>query len=142
MSNETKLEKIYTKYKALKEQADKDCKFNRSEIENSFDSTSKKIWWINQKTEWQKVFREFERQRKEQYKKTYEFYHTEFPIKLNSKEEYQLYIESDPNYINIYTICLVVKEVIQYIDSVLDILKDRAWEVKNFIEYQKFVNGF
>lgn len=141
MSNETKLEKIYLKYKSLKEQADKDCKFDKSKIDNSFDSTSKKIWWINQKTEWQKVFREFERQRKDQYKKTYEFYYTEFPIKLNTKEEYQLYIESDPNYTSIYTICLVVKEVIQYIDSVLDILKDRAWEVKNFIEYQKFVNG-
>ena len=138
---ETKLDKIYTKYKELKERADIDCKFDRSQIENSFDTTTKKIWWINQKTEWQKVFREFERQRKDQYRTTYEFYYRDFPIKLNSKEEYQLYIESDPAYINIYTICQVVKEIISYIDSVLDTLKDRAWEIRNAIEYQKFING-
>lgn len=138
---ETKLDKIYTKYKELKERADIDCKFDRSQIENSFDTTTKKIWWINQKTEWQKVFREFERQRKDQYRTTYEFYYRDFPMKLNSKEEYQLYIESDPAYINIYTICQVVKEIISYIDSVLDTLKDRAWEIRNAIEYQKFING-
>jgi len=138
---ETKLDKIYTKYKELKERADIDCKFDRSQIENSFDTTTKKIWWINQKTEWQKVFREFERQRKDQYRNTYEFYYRDFPMKLNSKEEYQLYIESDPAYINIYTICQVVKEIISYIDSVLDTLKDRAWEIRNAIEYQKFING-
>ena len=138
---ETKLDKIYTKYKELKERADIDCKFDRSQIENSFDTTTKKIWWINQKTEWQKVFREFERQRKDQYRTTYEFYYRDFPMKLNLKEEYQLYIESDPAYINIYTICQVVKEIISYIDSVLDTLKDRAWEIRNAIEYQKFING-
>lgn len=139
--SETKLDKIYIKYRELKERADTDCKFIRSEIENSFDTTSKKIWWINQKTEWQKVFREFERQRKEQYRTTYEFYYKDFPMKLNSKEEYQLYIESDPQYINIYTICQVVKEIISYIDSVLEVLNSRQWEIKYYLDYIKFSNG-
>ncbi len=140
-SQETKLEKIYIKFKELKEKADIDCKFDKSQLEDSYDTTTKKIWWINQKTEWQKVYREFERQRKDQYRTTYEFYYKDFPMKLNSKEEYQLWIESDTNYTGIYMVCQVVKEILGYIDSILDILKDRQWEIKNYFDYVKFSNG-
>jgi hypothetical protein len=141
MSEETKLDKIYTKYKELKEIAIEDCKFDKSKMDDNFTTTNSKIWWINKKSEWSRVYRELERQRKDQYKTTYEFYYKDFPIKLNSKEEYTLYIESDPSYLNIFTICLVVKEVLQYIDSILDILKDRQWEIKNYLTYLQFSNG-
>lgn len=141
MTTVTKLDKIYNKYAELKEKAKEDCKFDKSQIENSFDSTTKKIWWINQKTEWNRVYREIESRRKDQYKKTYEFYYKEFPMKLNSKEEYNLYIETDPAYSDIYNQSLVIKEIILYIDSVLDSLKDRGWEIKNFLQWLQFSNG-
>ena len=135
------LEKIYKKYKGLREKADSDCKFDKSCMEDSFSTTNNKIWWINQKSEWQRVYRSFELQRKEKYKALYEFYYKDFPLKLNSKEEYSLYIESDPSYTNIYTVCLVVKEILLYIDSVLDILNSRQWEIKNYLQWLAFSNG-
>jgi hypothetical protein len=141
MTSETMLEKIYEKFKKLKDEATEDCKFDRGQIENSFDNTTKLMKWINKKSEWSRVYRTFEIERKDKYRKTYEFYVTDFPMKLNGKDEYQLFIESDPGYLDTFTRCQVVKEILTYVDSVIDTLKSRAWEVKAALDYLKFSNG-
>jgi hypothetical protein len=138
---ETMLEKIYTKFKDLKIEADKDCKFNKADIDNSFTTTNSLIKYINKKTEWNSVYRKFESERKDNYRKLYEFYQTDFPLKLNGKDEYQLFIESDPAYVDIFERCLVVKEILVFIDSTIETLKSRQWEIKEFINWAKFSNG-
>lgn len=141
MTDNSMLDKIYMQYKKLKEEATEDCRFDRGQIENSFDNTTKLMKWINKKSEWAKVFRSFEIERKETYRKTYEFYVKDFPMKLNGKDEYTLFIETDAAYIGIYTRCQVVKEIITYIDTTIETLKSRAWEIKAFLDYLKFSNG-
>jgi len=141
MSNESILEKLYSKIKVLKEKAEEDCKFDRTDLDSAFNNTNKLIYWINLKFEWLKVQKDFERQRKDLYRKTYEFYQTDYPLKLSTKEEITLFIESDPGYQPIYMICAVVKDGIQYIESVVELLKSRAWEVKTALEWEKYKNG-
>lgn len=141
MTTDTMLEKIYTKYKDLKTEATEDCKFDKSNLINSFGVTQLLVKWINKKTEWSRVFREFESKRKDSYRKTYEFYQTDFPLKLSTKDEYTLFIESDSNYVEHMNVCLVVKEIMQYIDSVIETLKSKSWEVKTYLEWLKFQNG-
>jgi hypothetical protein len=87
------------------------------------------------------VFRDFEEKRKKHYRTLYEFYQTDYPLKLSTKDEYNLFIESDPAYVDHYAITQTVKEVIQYIDSIIDTLKNKQWEIKTYLEYQKFING-
>ena len=41
----------------------------------------------------------------------------------------------------IYNCALTAKELVDYISAVLDAIKSRGWEIKQFFEYQKFQNG-
>jgi len=140
-SNETILEKLYSKIKIMKEKAEEDCKIDKGNLDSAFNNTSKLIYWINMKTEWSRVLRDFDRERKDVYRKTFEFYQTDYPLKLSSKDELSLFIESDPGYQPIFMICQVTKEGIQYIDSVIEAVKSRGWEVSNYLKYLQFING-
>ena len=119
MKTETMLEKIYEKYKDLKTEATADCKFEKSDLTKSFGTTQHLVKWINKKSEWSRVFRDLESKRKDAYRKAYEFYQTDYPLKLSTKDEYTLFIESDINYVEHMNVSLVVKEILQYIDSVI-----------------------
>ncbi|NCP97758.1 hypothetical protein GW796_05895 [archaeon] len=138
---ETMIEKLYKKFSELREEAVEDCKFIRTELDNSFNNTNKIIKYINLKCEWNRVNRKFELERKQKYRKLYEFYQTDYPLKINTKDEYQLFIESDSEYYDIQSKSQITKEIIIYIDSVLDALKGRGYEIKNCLEWEKFKNG-
>ena len=107
----------------------------------SFGTTQHLVKWINKKSEWSRVFRDLESKRKDAYRKAYEFYQTDYPLKLSTKDEYTLFIESDINYVEHMNVSLVVKEILQYIDSVIETLKSKSWETKNYLEWIKFQNG-
>lgn len=144
MENEkpTMLQLIYRKFKELKTQAEIDCTLDKTNLDTTgFNVTMNLSKWITYKTEWNRQFREFEEKRKKTYRKLYEFYDVESPRKLSTKTEYDLFIESDPGYVDDFNNSAVLKEGIQYIDSVIEILKNKQWEVKNWLEYQKFING-
>lgn len=134
-------DKLYNAFKKIREDAKEDCFFDRTELESSFDNTNKLMKYIDMKVEWNRVYRKFETDRKEQYKKTYTFYQTEYPLKLNTKDDYQIFIESDSHYVSIFNQCQIVKEILTFIDSVMDTLKGRAFEVKHALDYEKFKNG-
>jgi len=141
LDNETLQEKIYKKFDALKKEADIDCKFDKIKMTDAFNGSQDIMKWITKKSEWSRVFRDLEIKRKKAYRKAYEFYQTEFTLKLSTKEEYTLFIESDVNYVDHMQISAIVKEIILYIDSVLLALKTKGYEVKNYIDWRKFTNG-
>lgn len=138
---QTVLEKIYDKFDKLKKEAEEDCYFDKSNLDTAFNNTNLIIKYINSKMEWTRVLRKYEAERKEAYRTSYQYYQTEFNLKLSSKEEYQIFIESDPSYVDVFSRCQVVKEVTLYIDSVLDALKGRGFEIKHCLEYLKFQQG-
>jgi hypothetical protein len=137
----TMLEKIYDKYALLKDEAKVDCLVDRTNLDSGFNVTMNLTKWITKKTEWNRVFRDFEEKRKKAYRASYEYYQTEFPLKLSTKDEYNLFIESDMAYIEHYNNSLVIKDIINYIDSIIDTLKNKQWEIKNIITWEMFKNG-
>ena len=137
----TMLEKIYKKYEDLKIESSKDCKLDKIKMNNAFNGSQDIMKWITKKSEWSRVYRDLELKRKKAYRTAYTFYQTEFTLKLTTKDEYTLFIESDVNYIDHMQVCLVVKEIIGFIDSTLDALRTKGYEVKNYIEWRKFTNG-
>lgn len=141
MEDKTVLDKIYEKFEKLKKEATEDVKFDKADFDNAFDNTNKLMKYIKIRSEWSRVQREFERKRKEQYKVCFEYYQTEYPLKLNNREEYLMFIESDPRYFEPYTHVQTVKEVLIFIDSTIDTLKSRGFEIKHALEYEKFKNG-
>jgi hypothetical protein len=36
---------------------------------------------------------------------------------------------------------ILVKEIIQFIDSTIETLKSKSWEIKTYLEYLRFKNG-
>lgn len=137
----TMLEKIYTKFKELKEEAKTDCSINKEDLSKSFNVTQNLIKWITKKTEWTRVHRDFEEKRKKTYRKLYEFYDVEHPKKLSTKTEYELFIETDPQYTDCFNNSVVTKEIIQFIESTIETLKNKQWEIKHYLSYQEFING-
>jgi hypothetical protein len=136
-----KLNKINEKLKVLMDEAKKDCYFDKVNIETQFDNTLTIMNWINKKHEWNEVYRVYEYKRKEVYKKLWIFYKSESDLKINTKEELTLFIECDTNYHELFMICNTVKEVLTYIDSVIENLKSKNFEQKRWLEHQYFING-
>lgn len=136
-----KLDKIYIKFKDLKEKAIVDCNFDKSQMDSQFNNTLTIAWWINQKSEWNQVFRIYDNKRKEKYRKLYEFYKLESNLKINTKEELSLFIESDNQYTEIFMICQVLKEIQEYIVSIVENLKGKNFEQQRWLAYQNFING-
>jgi N6-adenosine-specific RNA methylase IME4 len=134
-------DKIYKKFKELKIEAENVVKLDTYKMSNAFNNSSDIVRWITKKTEWSRVLRDLEVKRKKAYRIAYEYYQTEFALKLTTKDEYILFIESDENYVNHMQLSLLVKEVIQFIDSTIDALKTKGYDIKNLIEWRKFTNG-
>lgn len=141
MSEETMLGKIYKKYREMKIEAADDCKFDKGNFDKNFAVTPLLIKWINKKTEWTDVLRGFEDKRKKAYRTAFEFYQNEYPTKLTSKDEYAMFVESDITYSEYMNQSMVVKEIIQFIDSTIETLKSKSWEIKTYLEWLKFKNG-
>lgn len=138
---ETRIEKVYKKFADIKKEAENDCSFNKLTMENAFSNSSLISKWITKKMEWTRVLRDLDLKRKKAYRDRYEFYQTDYPLKLSTKEEMNLFIETDEAYVESHNLCMTIKEVIGYIDSTIDALKTRGFEIKNFIEWEKFKNG-
>ena len=140
--NKTMLEKIYDKYDKLIIESKNDTILDKTDLDRTgFNVTMNITKWINKKIEWNMALRNFEDKRKKQYRALYEFYDTESPRKLTTKSEYDLFIESDPGYSECYNNAIVCKEIVAYCDSIIDNLKNKQWETKQYIEWVKFKNG-
>lgn len=137
----TKLIKINEKLQLMMEEAKSDCKFDKVNMESQFDNTMSIMNWINKKHEWNEVYRIYEYKRKEVWKKLWIFYKSESDLKINTKEELTLFIECDNNYHELFMICNTVKEVLTYIDSVIENLKGKNFEISRYQKYQDFING-
>lgn len=136
-----KLNKIRERFKSLKEESVIDCNFDKLKMETQFNNTYTIMKWINYKSEWNQVYRVYEEKRKIQYRKLYTFYKLESDLKISTAAELQLFIESDLQYTEIFGITIVLKEVIQYINDVVENLKGKGFECNRYLTYLQFING-
>lgn len=137
----TQLEKVYIKFKELKEKAKIDTTLDKTNLDSAFNCTMSLTTWITTKTEWQGAYRNFEAKRKLKYRELYQFYYTEFSLKLNNKSEYDLFIESDTKYVDYINLCLTTKEILEFIDGIILTIKNKQFEIKHYLEFLRFQNG-
>ena len=138
---ETRLEKIYQEFSKIRKESESDCSFDKVKMDNAFNISSSLSKWIGKKIEWTRLFKQYEIERKKKWKELYEYYQTDYPFKISTKEEYNLYIESNENYTEPMMLSSTVKEIILFIDSTIDCLKTKSFDVKNFIQWNLFING-
>jgi arginine repressor len=134
------LEKMYEKIKRMKEEAVEDVKIRKDDLFHSHN-VDLSIKWINKKMDWLRVVKIYDTDKKAKYRSLYEYYRTDFDIKLSTAAEYSMFIDSDTNMVMLSTLHLTAKEAVAYIDSVIDTIKQRQWEIKSFIQWELFKNG-
>ena len=141
VTNEERRKNILLRTKRLRAEALEDVKFNKAELDKQFDTSEKVGRWIDKRQEWVSLLRSYELKRCEAWKKAFEFYRTDYPVKLDNKEEFKNMISCDPAYADIADLHALVNEVVDFIDATILNLKSRAFEMQNFFHYIKFLHG-
>lgn len=63
------------------------------------------------------------------------------PFPFTLKSDINLYIESDPDLIKLLQKKIVHDEIISVVESILSELKSRTFQLRDFISWEKFING-
>lgn len=140
-SFEERRNKILERFKALRKEAEEDVKFDKAHLDQQFNTTQKVAKWIDKRQQWTQLHRSFEFKRLESWKKAYEYYRTDYPVKLDNKEEYKNMIATDPAYSEIADLAHLTDDILDFIDATILNLKSRAFEMQNFIQWIKFSHG-
>ena len=67
---------------------------------------------------------------------------TPFDFKLTTKEEINMFIEADDAICKLQFKIDYIEQVLLYLDSILRMINNRNFQIKNAIEWEKFKNGF
>ena len=65
-----------------------------------------------------------------------------FDFKLTTKEEINMFIESDDDIMKLQYRIDYIEQTLLYLDSVLRMINNRNYQIKNAIDWEKFKNGF
>ena len=65
-----------------------------------------------------------------------------FDFKLTTKEEINMFIESDDDIMKLQYRIDYLEQSLLYLDSVLRMINNRNFQIKNAIDWEKFKNGF
>jgi len=64
-----------------------------------------------------------------------------FGNSIKTSEKMRVYLESDEDLINIEAKIKYIDQILFYLDSVLRMISQRNFHVKNAIEWERFING-
>jgi len=140
-----KIEEIKKHWETLKKEAKEDLDFSPEGMEFRFDLTQVTIKWLGYLQDWKKLYINYEKKRKNLQKELLLFYKYRtkggYEFNLETKDEVTLFIETDERYEVIYEKCQLVYAIMEYCTEVMDKSKNKVWEIKNWIEYQKLIHG-
>lgn len=75
------------------------------------------------------------------YKNKYHYYKYDFKYDLKNKSEIDLYVEGDKDYIELKKQVDESELMLKYVEKTLNNINTMSYNIKNFIEYTKFLNG-
>lgn len=70
-----------------------------------------------------------------------EFGWPQFDLRLGTKQNIEMYLESDDNLIKLLEKKAYHDEVVFACESIMKELQSRTWQLKEFINWQRFTNG-
>lgn len=65
-----------------------------------------------------------------------------FDLKLTTKEEITMFLEADEDLQKQGLKIEYINQILTYLDSILKMISNRTYQIKNSIEWQKFKGGF
>ena len=127
----------------LKKEAIVDCKPIHQPNLNvrDFNKTALEVKWLNYRADYKRMSQQHRAFLKAMYRELFEFYTYDYNLKMN-KEQIQTFIETDERYSQILDRALVLENIVDYCSDILERLKNKGFEVKNYIDYNKWLKGF
>jgi hypothetical protein len=142
------------KLENLQDQWKKDCDIDRSELgEESLKVAQLHSFYYKHFSEERLLLRKLEIDYKKLLKFKFEYYNGLTPpevLKKMNLEPFSLkvlksdlnyYLESDDHIAELQLKIDYQKEKVTFLDSIIKQLNGRSWEIKNAIEWNKFING-
>ena len=65
-----------------------------------------------------------------------------FDLKLTTKEEITMFLEADEDLQKLSLKIEYINQILTYLDSILKMISNRTYQIKNAIEWQRFKGGF
>lgn len=93
-------------------------------------------YFTNEKALWLKM----EKHRRKLFRDLHEYYLTEYSFSIKPNQVHY-YIESDKKYNDILYKIEMQEHIIKTLETILNKIKNVSWDIKNYIEWSKFVNG-
>jgi len=145
VSNQSKksVETLDQKIESLKEQYIKDCapfdETNMGEVLSNLGSLKGK--WINKLTDFETkrnhVYQNMQKIRRD----LFEFYKKDYDIKIDNKDEMNMFIESDPRYEYISTLHKQMKAMMVYCENAVNNLNQKQWEIQRYQKERDWREG-
>jgi len=126
----------------LKEQAKEDCKaIDKVNIDVNFKMSALHYKWLDFQHEWKRVKKALNNMKLKTTRELYQFYVQDFDLKLTTKEQIYLFIESDNKHIVIKEKLELADDIIDFCISVSKILENKNWEIKHYLTYLTWRDG-
>jgi len=140
--NEKIIERLHGKWDELKSEAKKDCiSINKEDMREDFNLSGLRMKWLNTQQDWLKAYFNIEMKRKQLQRELIEYYKYDYNGSFDGKDQFNLFVETDSRYVSILQQTQIMKAIIDYCENVGKRLDNKGWEIKNFLEYQRFMAG-
>lgn len=129
------------KFEDLKNEAENDLNLDETNIkQKSLENSRIYTKWLNYFREVSKAYKEIEDKKNKKYRELYEYYRDDYSIKLKTNE-IDIYVKSEQEFITLNRQLNNYKSILEYIEGVLKEISRMNFNIKNYIEWQKFQNG-
>lgn len=135
------LSKIDLAKKKIIQEATEDTFWDKSKIENHFDTTILINKWIRYKLEWEGTLKKIEKKLKKKWNSLHTFYVKDYPLNLDTKDVLNNYIITNPEYETILELYQDVDRIVNFIDETKKNLINKKYEIDMYLKYLYFVNG-
>lgn len=129
-------------FNTLKIEVDTDLELNKNNIiEKNLLIPKLYNKYLNIYNKELKLYKDYLLLKDKTYGELFHYYKFDYHIKLDKKTDIDPYINND---IKFNKICYKLNNqeiYIKWIEKILDNIKQMGYSIKNFIEYQKFLNG-
>lgn len=155
-----KFEQLHNKFETIKAQWAEDSKvdfqFKNKQYSEDLAKLSLEIpfqhnQYLNYYTDISYIKTSFEFEIRKVVKEKREYYSGEadaktyaekpFGTTIKTAEKMKVYLESDDEVINLEAKIKFVDQILFYLDHVLRMISNRGYQIKNAIEWEKFING-
>ena len=137
----TTLEKIDKIEKELIEISDRHCNFDKEHMESNYQNTQYILFWIKKSMEFKKKADMIDIKKQKKWTELHNFYKKEYSSSITCREYLECFIEADPSYSNYLLSSKRTWDIKNFCDSVKKALEGKAFQIQNWLEYQKFLNG-